>query len=159
MARFATRLILPFVLAPLLLAACGKKKPANNNNDGNKSGITAATKVPDDAKSRDFAERLLKHQIRDFRPADGGEAEFIWRAVTFAPDNSFLALSEVILPNGESFTCEERGAWSMEAAEAASTASMIWKINKTTCTGRNDGVELRAKVSISEGGDYKIIFR
>lgn len=156
MARLSVLLVLPLVLT----LGCGKKKaPAANGDGGPKSAITAATKIPDDNKSREFAERILKYPLRDFRPADGGDANFVWRTLTFAPDNSFLALSEVMFPNGESFTCEERGAWTMDAAEASSTASMKWTINKTTCTGRKDGVELRAQVSVSEGGDYKVVFR
>ena len=150
--------VIPLLVLSLFLApGCGKKKATTGGGAASADRVTAQTKIPDDAKSKAFAEKLLTQIVQDFKPSDNSEAQFVYRTVTFQPDNSWQAVAQMTA-QGETIDCQELGEWSMDPADDEHTAAMEWKVNKTTCAGRPETGMLRLKVTI-EGGEYNIKFR
>lgn len=142
----------------LALTGCGDKKPAASTSAASESLITAETNIPKDENSRAFAERLLKHDAQNFKPTDNNTgASFIYNTVSFKPNNNFQA-DATMVAQGEEIKCVERGTWEMEAADSASTATMMWRVNYTNCPGRPAENVLRLKVTIEKGA-YEIAFR
>lgn len=146
----------------LSLTGCGDKKPAESNGSAAaaaSSGVSDATKIPGDDKSKAFANRLIATPARDFKPTDASSgATFIYHSLEFKADNTWVADAKM-LADGEEIVCAERGEWSMDAAEANDTASMDWKVTYTNCPGRPKDNIMRVKVMISPIGVYNVAFR
>lgn len=145
----------------LTLTGCGDKKPAASGGSSSgaaAAGVTEATKIPDDEKSRAFAERLIANPARDFKPTDNSDAQFVYRTLTFKPNNDWTAQAD-LTAQGEKVECVERGTWSMDPAMENDTATMEWKVEYTNCPGRPTTNIMRVKVSINQGGVYTVQFR
>lgn len=151
-----SRILVP-ALALLALSACGPKTSAVAGPAADASGVGQA-RVPNDAASRSFATRLLDTPALNFRPTDGGGVQFSYDKLTFRSDNTWHADAKM-MADGETIECVETGEWSMEAADDASTATMEWKLVKSTCPGRPADHVTRAKVQIADDGEYKVVFR
>lgn len=140
------------------LAACGKKEePASSGSTAAADNAAAGANVPNDANSKAFAAELIKNPVHNFAPSDNSGARFVYVTLTFAKDNTWIALSR-LGEGDESVDCKEMGTWTMDPATSATSATMEWKLTETTCPGRPKNNIMRASVNM-EGGDYKISFR
>ncbi|MDP2315887.1 MAG: hypothetical protein Q8P41_23525 [Pseudomonadota bacterium] len=147
------------VLTTLLLAACGAKKtePKATASAAPAEESIAGAKIPDDAASKSFAEKLIKHDATNFKPTDAAGAGFIYRTVDFKSDNTWWAMAEMSA-DGETIECKEQGTWELDTAADEHTAPMTWTLTRTSCAGRPENNVLRLKVNI-EKGEYRIVFR
>jgi hypothetical protein len=147
------------LLTTLLLAACGAKTtaPVASGDAAPVAESIDGAKLPTDANSKSFAEKLIKHDAKDFKPTDAAGAGFIYRSVDFKADNTWWAAAEMSA-DGETIDCKEQGTWEMDPAEDDHTAEMTWKLDRTTCAGRPDAATMRLKVGIDKG-EYRIVFR
>jgi hypothetical protein len=147
-------------LALLSPAALAKKKKKDKGADAPAAAgpDLSAMQVPDDKASREFAENLVRIEINDFRPSDGGGAKFEYTSLGFAPDNSWKAAGYIEIQD-ERMECTESGTWSMETAESTKTATISWTLAKTDCPGREAGGETRAEVTLGKSGFENIKFR
>ena len=152
------RLLIPALL--LSLAACGKKEaPASAGDAVADAAPAQQADVPDDAKSRAFSERLLKLNVKEFAPSDGGGAKFMYDSLSFKPDNTWHA-EGYVEADDERMDCKEDGTWTMEPAETETTAVVVWVVKKTTCISRETGDQTRALLTLSSTGEIdKIAFR
>lgn len=147
------------LITTLTLIACGAKKAPSTSAGANapaEESIEGA-KIPDDKTSKSFAQKLIKFNVKDFKPADSGGARFVYTSVDFKPDNRWLAMAEMTA-DGETVQCKEEGTWEMDAAADEHTAPMTWKMTRSSCAGRPDTSILRVKVEIKEG-QYRIAVR
>jgi hypothetical protein len=139
----------------LLLVACGDKAAPV---EAAPEAAPVGPKIPDDAQSHRFAEKLMALQISDWAPDDSGDVEFKYTRLTFNPDNTWVATGYVAVID-ERVDCKEVGSWQMDPAESETTANMTWTIEKTTCPGREAGRELRLSMSILANGQFKVKMR
>jgi hypothetical protein len=148
------------LLTTLALFGCAPKHTgggaAATSSPAESGGSVSNAKVPDDATSKAFAEKLLKFQAKDFRPADNNGAGFIYKTITFRDDNTWVAEAQMSADD-ETVDCKEAGTWTMDPAADEHTASMEWKLDKTTCAGRPENNIMRVKVGIDQG-EYRIVF-
>lgn len=154
-----TVLLLAPLLPILLLAACGAKKSevATGASDAPVRESIEGAKIPDDAASKSFAEKLIKFDATKFKPTDGAGPAFVYKSVDFKADNTWWAMAEMS-SDGETIECKEQGTWEMDPAADEHTAAMTWTLSRTTCAGRPEASILRLKVNI-EKGEYRIVFR
>lgn len=144
--------------AILVLSGCGKKNtPAAGGEAAGGGNLLGNVQIPDDANSRAFAEKLLTHQVTNFSPADNTGLKFAYKTLTFKNDNSWVA-DAYIGEGQDSIGCEERGSWTMDAADDEHNATMQWTLKKSTCPGRPQENIMRVKVTI-EKGEYDIKIR
>ena len=115
--------------------------------------------LPQDATSKDFIGNLVDTQFKNFRPVDGGGgASLNYDLLSFRPDGSWSATGAVDFGD-EKMECVESGSWDMEAATSKTEAVVSWDLNNTDCAGQKPGRPLRAKITLSNGGQYKFQFR
>lgn len=150
-----SRFLLPFLL--LTLFACGGASKKDVGTSPAAESVEMPKDIPQDAASQAFARKLMKNQVVNFRPTDASGASFVYKTLTFKPDNSWDAESGMEA-DGETIECREVGSWTMDAAEDEHTAMMTWTLGKTTCPGRPEQGKLRVKVHI-EKGEYTIQIR
>lgn len=145
------------LLALLVPVACGGGKKKGPETAEVSAAKELPKDIPDDDKSRAFAERLMKHDAKNFTPTDAPGPRFVYQTMTFQPDMSWQADARVIA-EGETFDCRELGSWTMDPAETEHTANMSWQMNKSTCPGRPEKAAMRVRVTI-EKGEYKVEMR
>ena len=145
----------------LLLLGCGEKRadaPVTGPVESGAAGESVdGAKIPADATSRAFAERLIRTSAKGFRPTDGAGASFVYRDLDFRSDNTWIAQAEMSA-GGESFECREQGTWEIDPATDETTAAMTLMLTKTGCAGRPDSQTLRLQVTI-KNGEYTIFVR
>lgn len=148
------------LLASLVLTACAKNSGASTAaaSDAPKDETADGATYPDDANSKSFVEKLVKHNVTRFKPTDAGAgASFVYTSVDFRADNTWWAEAQMTA-DGETIDCKEQGTWEMDAASDEHTAAMTWTLNRSTCAGRPSADTLRLKVNIDKG-EYRIVFR
>ncbi len=129
---------------------CGKKDTETAPSAGASNDALGKVDVPDDANSKAFAGKILANQVTGYSPADGYGMKFVYKTLTFRNDNSWSA--DAILGEGEdSVACIERGTWTMDVATDEHTADMSWKLEDTTCPGRQSQNMMRVNVHIEKG--------
>jgi len=144
-------------LALLTLAACGGKQA--EPEVAAEPAPAIASNIPQDAKSQAFAKALMGLDLSSFKPSDAlGGAVLTYSSMSFRPDGTWHAAGSVAIGE-DSMECNEQGAWTMEPAEQASTATMMWSLETTDCAGRKSGNEQRVQMSILKNGQYKVLFR
>lgn len=148
---------LVLVSSLVLTAACGKKEAATAPAAGGGNVLKGAV-VPDNDNARAFATNLVTHKAIDIRPMDNGEMAFVYKSLSFTAENNGWLAEAVVGQGQDSFTCQEIGAWEIEEATSGDSATMNWKLNKTTCAGREAGKSMRVKVDI-KNGNYDVSFR
>ena len=144
--------LLPVLVLSLLAVGC-KKGPAS----GGGSAEIELPKAPADEASQSFAAKMMKFQVSNWKPSDTYGASFVYKTVTFRPDNSWQTQAEMSA-DGESFECQELGTFEIDPAQDEHTAMVTWHVNKTTCAGRPDQGTMRTKINIDKG-EYTIMFR
>jgi hypothetical protein len=149
-------------LLPLLLVLTGCAKKSETNTaaaaDAPKEETIDGAKYPDDANSKAFVEKLIKHDATNFKPTDAGAgASFIYKTIDFKADNTWWAAAQMTA-DGETIDCKEQGTWELDPATDEHTAAMTWKLNRSSCAGRPSDDTLRLKVGIDKG-EYRIVFR
>ena len=149
-------------LLPLVLVLTGCPKNTETSTaaaaDAPKGESIDGASYPNDANSKSFVEKLIRTDIKDFRPTDaGGGAGFIYKSVDFKADNSWAAASQMTA-DGETIDCTEQGTWSIDPAESDATAATTLEMTRSNCAGRPDKDTMRLKITI-EKGEYKIVFR
>jgi len=147
------RALLSSILLSLIIG-CGEKNAPVESAAAPASG----PEIPGDADSKKFADKLMGLTITDWAPEDSGEVEFKYTKLTFAGDNTWQAVAYVAIQD-ETVDCKETGTWSMDPAESATTAGMIWSIVKTTCPGREAGRDLRLQMTVLNDGSFKVKMR
>jgi hypothetical protein len=149
------------LLATLSFVACAAKHPSSAGPSAPAGGEAAESvdhaKIPDDAASKAFAQRLVKFDAKDFRPTDAPGAAFVYKTLDFRGDNTWLAMAQMSA-DGETVDCKEEGTWEMDPAIDDHTATMEWKLTRTSCAGRPENNVMRVKVGI-EDGEYRIAIR
>ena len=153
------RLLIPALLL-VSITACGKKDaPASAGDAVADAAPAQKADVPDDSKSQAFSERLLKLNVNEFAPSDGGGAKFLYTSLSFKADNTWHA-EGYVEADDERMDCKEDGTWTMEPAETETTAVVVWVVKKTTCISRETGDQTRALLTLSTTGEIdKIAFR
>jgi hypothetical protein len=149
------RVALAIVLLALL-PACGHKK-APHAGAGSSKSTTASTaiEIPDDAKSKAFAARLVGLEMKDWSPSDAGVIQLRYVRMSHKADNTWNADAHVS-DGDEEVSCQESGTWTMDAAESESTAEVTWFLHKTNCPGRNVQTKSRGQVTITQEGKFKV---
>lgn len=149
---------LTLLLALATVVACGGKEKKPETAPAGEAALEMPKDVPDDDASKAFARKLMKHKARDFRPTEASGAQLVYKTMTFNPDHTWVATA-LMTADGETFDCNERGTWKMDAADDRDTAHMDWKLEKSTCAGRPQEGNMRVHVRISDEGDYKVVMR
>ncbi len=141
------------------LAACAPKPsvPAASGAAEAPAESIAGANIPAGEASKAFAQKLVKFEAKDFRPTDAPGARFTYRTIDFRGDNTWVAIAQMEAA-GETLDCKEAGTWAMDSTDDEHTATMSWKLDKTSCAGRPSENTLRVKVNI-EKGEYRIVFR
>lgn len=143
------------LLSLLLVGACAKKGEETSSNPN--TATSAATKLPEGNNAKSYAEKLLRIPVTNWKPIANGEADFVYKRMTFSADNTWAANAQMTA-QGETVDCQESGTWVMESAEAENIATMEWTVQKTNCPGRNENSIIRVKATIKDG-EYDIMFR
>lgn len=148
------------VVALLGLVGCGDKKeaPASSGDEAQKASSTAGVDAPKDKNSQEFVRNLIDHPVHNFSPSDTSGLKFTYVTLTFAADNTWMALAR-LGEGDDSMDCKEMGTWTMDPAESATVATMEWKLTKSTCAGRPQANIIRAKVNQTSAADYNIQIR
>ncbi len=116
------------------------------------------TKLPKDATSKAFGEKLLASRIVDFEPPGVDGLPFLYDTFTFHEGNTWTA--EATLDAGdEKVRCTESGTWTVDAAESETVGPVNWTLGATDCPGRTAGATSRAQFEIQDDGDVKALFR
>lgn len=156
-----------YALALLTLAAgCGKKAaepeaaaeaPAE---EAAPAPAAMSAQMPDTKEAKAFAKTLVGTTVSNWSPLDGsgGGGELEYKEMTFDPSGSWAA-NAVLELGMDTVDCKESGTWAIDEAESKETATMSWKLDKTDCPSRETGVDLRVKMSITGGGQTKIMMR
>jgi hypothetical protein len=139
---------------PLALVACGEKEAPVAAPVA--AAADAQSAVPDDADSRKFARALIELSVTDFRPSDASGADFVYSTLDFQDGNRWSAQGYVDAGE-ERMECTESGAWTMDPATSATSASMTWTLEKTNCPSREAGSEARVEVNLENG--FNVAFR
>lgn len=145
-----------FPLALLVLSACGPKEAPEAAPAAAQAEETM--KVPDDADSRKFANRLVGLDLKDWVPEDLGAADFRYTTFQFKKDNSWKGAVTLTIID-ESVTCTESGSWSMEKADSDNVATVSWTILDTDCPGREKGKTIRGQMTITGEGKVEMLMR
>ena len=156
------------LLVSVLFASLAISGPALAKKKGKKKKVEEAveepvqqgpkTKLPGDATSKSFGEKLLAAKIVDFEPPGDGGLPFIYETLVFKADNTWEA--EAYLDAGdERMDCTESGTWTMDKAESDTVAPVNWVVEKTDCPAREKGKKARAQLSIQSDGDVTAEFR
>lgn len=148
---------LPLVL---FLVACGEKAPPENAGSAPTSTPSTGkvAGAPGDSTSQSFARALVALTVKDFSASGASGATFKYTTLRFNADGTFSADGYVQIDD-ESMDCKESGPWSMDAAESATVAAVTWKVETTSCAGRDPGAETRAKIDLSDSDNPKFSFR
>ncbi len=150
--------LLPALVLGLLLAPGCKKKEAETAPAANTSAdVLGKVSIPAGDTSKAFAGKILTHDVTNFTPGDGYGMKFVYQSLKFYNDNTWLA--EAVIGQGDdSVACKEHGTWTMDEAKDDHTADMSWKLEHTTCPGRENQNMIRVNVNI-EKGEYTISLR
>lgn len=146
---------LPLFLA---LAACGEKAPASNAGTAAPESRVQAIQAPGDANSQAFARTLVGLDLKDFSPSGATGATIRYNSLKFNADGT-VAASGFVEIEDERMDCQESGTWSMDPAESATLATVSWKIDNTSCAGREAGIESRARIDLSNPADPRFSYR
>ena len=151
----APALLVSVLLLGLVVAPGCKKKETTTAPAANTSAeVLGKVQIPAGDDSKAFAGKILTHEVTNFTPGDGYGMKFKYSSLKFYNDNTWLA--EATLGEGDdSVACKEHGTWTMDTATTEHTADMSWKLEHTTCPGRESLNMIRVTVNI-EKGEYTI---
>ncbi len=158
MNRIATHTTIALFACLLCPTAWAGRKDKKQPDVASEAPTAQVPNTPADGPSVKFGGQLMKIELTNFRPGDGGGAKFVYSSLKFAPDNTWQAEAYVEIDD-EKMECIEKGGWTMEPAESEKIAVVAWKVETTDCAGRDAGSELRARLTLAKDGSVKTEWR